>query len=134
MLPFVAAHTGLLRVVPLLVDGGSHEVTLEYLGHGFSLGPWGWWVGSGFYTAMVGLVSYHVVSGRSSDGCDCDFSGELTTAGRLGKVSGREPEAATDNCGDGDGGSRGVAFRAVCGCCEIRPRQRIYGAALRPLV
>lgn len=70
MVPFVAAHAGLLRVVPLLVDGGSHEVTLEYFGHGFSLGPWGWWVGSGFYTVMVGLVSYHVVSGRSSDSCD----------------------------------------------------------------
>lgn len=70
MVPFVAAHAILLRAVPLLVDGGSHEVTLEYLGHGFSLGPWGWWAWSGFYTVMVGLVSYHVVSGRSRNSCE----------------------------------------------------------------
>lgn len=64
MLPFVAAHTGLLRVVPLWVDGGSSDITLEYLGHGFHMGRWGKWIGTGFYTVMVGLVSYHVVFGE----------------------------------------------------------------------
>lgn len=63
VLPFVAAHTGLLRAVPLWVDGGSSDITLEYLGHGFRMGRWGKWIGTGFYTVMVGLVSYHVVFG-----------------------------------------------------------------------
>lgn len=134
MLPLVAAHARLLRVVPLLVDGGSHEVTLEYLGHGFSLGPWGWWRWGGFYTVMVGLVSYHVVSGRSSDSRDGDCCGELTLAGRVGKVSRREPEEAADHYGDSDRRGWGMAFGIICGCCKVGPSQRIFGEALRPLV
>ncbi|CUS10905.1 unnamed protein product [Tuber aestivum] len=63
MIPFVALHAALLRGVPLWVDGDSSQIGLEFLAHGFSIGKWGKWIGAGFYTAMVGLVSYHVVYG-----------------------------------------------------------------------
>lgn len=59
-------HAALLRGVPLWVDGDSSQIGLEFLGHGFSIGRWGKWIGVGFYTAMVGLVSYHVVHGEFS--------------------------------------------------------------------
>ncbi|KAG0132037.1 hypothetical protein HOY82DRAFT_558704 [Tuber indicum] len=62
-IPFVALHAALLRGVPLWVDGDSSQIGLEFMGHGFSIGRWGKWIGKGFYTAMVGLVSYHVVYG-----------------------------------------------------------------------
>ena len=63
-IPFVAAHTRLMRGVPLWVDGDSSDIGLEFFSHGFWLGKWGRWVGTGFYTIMVGLVSYHVVFGE----------------------------------------------------------------------
>lgn len=62
--PFVTLHAALLRGVPLWADGDSSQIGLEFLGHGFSIGRWGKWIGVGFYTAMVGLASYHVVYGE----------------------------------------------------------------------
>ncbi|KAI5778889.1 hypothetical protein EDC01DRAFT_621995 [Geopyxis carbonaria] len=61
--PAVAAHAGLLRVLPLLVDGDSSNVTLEYLAHGFWRGKWAGVVGGVFYAGFVGAVSFHVVYG-----------------------------------------------------------------------
>jgi len=62
--PFVTLHAALLRGVPLWADGDSSQIGLEFLGHGFSIGRWGKWIGVGFYIAMVGLASYHVVYGE----------------------------------------------------------------------
>lgn len=61
--PAVVVHAALMRLVPLLVDGDSSQVGLEYLAYGFWTGEWGRVVGSVFYAGFVGVVSYHVVYG-----------------------------------------------------------------------
>ena len=53
----------MMRLVPLMVDGDSSQVGLEYLAYGFWKHPWGKVVGTVFYAGFVGVVSYHVVYG-----------------------------------------------------------------------
>ncbi|KAI5794438.1 hypothetical protein DFH27DRAFT_484868, partial [Peziza echinospora] len=64
LLPAVALHAVVLRVVPWWVDGDSGEVGLEYVAHGFSHGGrLGKWLSSAYYIGFVGIASYHVVHG-----------------------------------------------------------------------
>jgi len=46
-----------------MVDGDSSQVQLEYLAHGFNINWLAKVTGYAVYTAFVGLVSYHAVSG-----------------------------------------------------------------------
>ena len=65
LLPPLAAHAIVLRVVPLYVDGGSADVGLQYVSHGFNYhGRIGWWLNSIYYAGFVGVASWHVVNGR----------------------------------------------------------------------
>ncbi|KAF8456596.1 hypothetical protein BGX38DRAFT_1162091 [Terfezia claveryi] len=64
LLPPLVAHAIVLRVVPLYVDGGSADVGLQYVTHGFNYhGRIGWWLNSCFYTGFVGTATWHVVNG-----------------------------------------------------------------------
>ncbi|KAI9651864.1 MAG: hypothetical protein M1831_007529 [Alyxoria varia] len=65
----VGLHAGVTRLLPLLVDGGSSGVGLDFVGHGVSLtsqdGVSPGWLGLGFYTALVTVVGSHMVWGWS---------------------------------------------------------------------
>ncbi|MCJ1334939.1 hypothetical protein MMC09_000205 [Bachmanniomyces sp. S44760] len=60
LLPFVAGHVAINRLLPLWVEGGSSGVGLQYVGHTFARLPVISWVG---YTALVGVGSFHFVWG-----------------------------------------------------------------------
>jgi hypothetical protein len=62
-IPLVIGHARLLRGVPLMVDGDSSQVQLEYLAHGFNVNWLAKVTGYAVYTVLVGLVSCHAVSG-----------------------------------------------------------------------
>ena len=65
----VGLHAGVMRLLPLLVDGGSSGVGLDFVGHGVSLtskdGVSPGWLGLGFYAALVTVVGSHMVWGWS---------------------------------------------------------------------
>ena len=60
LLPAVAIHTLVNRIVPLWADGGSSGVGLQYVAHGFAKHPL---VANLGYIMLVGLASFHVVWG-----------------------------------------------------------------------
>jgi hypothetical protein len=60
LVPLVLGHAFINRVVPLLYEGGSANVGLEYVSHGFAKHPLISWVG---FTALVTVGSWHIVGG-----------------------------------------------------------------------
>ncbi|KAF2236143.1 hypothetical protein EV356DRAFT_575355 [Viridothelium virens] len=60
LVPLVAAHAALNRGVPLAVAGGSSDVGLGYVGHGFARLPGVSWVA---YAALIGVGVWHAVWG-----------------------------------------------------------------------
>ncbi|KAF2083214.1 hypothetical protein K490DRAFT_52223 [Saccharata proteae CBS 121410] len=58
----VASHAVVNRIVPLMVEGGSTGVGLEYVSHGFAKWPL---VSTGFYAALVGASVWHGVWGMA---------------------------------------------------------------------
>lgn len=58
--PLVVGHAFINRALPLMWEGGSANVGLEYVSHGFAKHPIISWVG---FTALVTVGSWHIVSG-----------------------------------------------------------------------
>ena len=58
--PLVAGHAFVNRVVPLMYEGGSANVGLEYVAHGFAKAPAVSFVG---FTALVGVGVLHATWG-----------------------------------------------------------------------
>ena len=65
LVPPLAAHAIVLRIVPLLVEGSSADVGLGYVSHGFAYHSrrLAWWLNAGFYTGFVTVACFHVVNG-----------------------------------------------------------------------
>ncbi|TGZ82060.1 hypothetical protein EX30DRAFT_213944 [Ascodesmis nigricans] len=63
LVPLVAAHAVLLRWLPLVVDGDSSSVGLEYVGWGFLRGLKSAVVSGVAYTALVGVGMWHTLGG-----------------------------------------------------------------------
>jgi hypothetical protein len=57
---FVGAHVFMNRVLPLLVEGDSSNISLVYVGHGFARHPLPSWLA---YLGLVGFGAGHVVWG-----------------------------------------------------------------------
>lgn len=60
MTPLVLGHAFINRVIPLWYEGGSANVGLEYVSHGFAKHPIISYAG---FTVLVGVGSWHVVWG-----------------------------------------------------------------------
>jgi hypothetical protein len=58
--PLILGHAFVNRVMPLLYEGGSANVGLEFVAHGFARHPF---VAFSGYTALVGAGSWHIVWG-----------------------------------------------------------------------
>ncbi|MCJ1254586.1 hypothetical protein MMC24_002401 [Lignoscripta atroalba] len=60
LVPLLAIHTFVNRILPLWVEGGSSGVGLQYLAHGFARAPVVAFVA---YTSLVAVGSWHIVWG-----------------------------------------------------------------------
>lgn len=60
MTPLVLGHAFINRVIPLWYEGGSANVGLEYVSHGFAKHPI---ISCAGFTVLVGVTSWHVVWG-----------------------------------------------------------------------
>lgn len=60
LVPLLGTHVLVNRVVPLVVEGGSSGVGLEYVAHGFSRSPALWNI---YYIALVAAGVWHIVGG-----------------------------------------------------------------------
>ena len=60
--PLVAGHVFVNRIIPLIYEGGSSGVGLQYVAHGFAKDPWVAGIG---YVGFVGVASWHVVWGSA---------------------------------------------------------------------
>lgn len=62
--PLVLGHVAVNRILPWVVDGGSSQIALDWVGHGLSVGPaWYKIAGRVAYAALVGTMGFHVVWG-----------------------------------------------------------------------
>jgi len=62
--PLVLGHVAVNRILPLVVDGGSSAIQLDWVGHGLSVGPaWYRIAGRVAYVALVSTIGCHVVWG-----------------------------------------------------------------------
>ncbi|KAK6532212.1 hypothetical protein TWF281_006406 [Arthrobotrys megalospora] len=60
LMPVVAAHVGITRVLPFLKDGGSESIGIGFLGHGFVRLRYLSWL---IYPTLVTIGAFHVSQG-----------------------------------------------------------------------
>ncbi|KAI9820294.1 MAG: hypothetical protein M1827_005916 [Pycnora praestabilis] len=60
LIPLVAGHAFVNRIIPLWVEGGSSSIGLQYVAHGFAKHPAVAFAG---YAVLVGTAAWHVVWG-----------------------------------------------------------------------
>lgn len=60
LLPLVAVHAAVNRLLPLVKEGDSSSIGLGYVSHGFALRPLTMTIA---YAALVGVGSWHIVNG-----------------------------------------------------------------------
>ena len=59
-IPIAFGHSFITRGLPLLIEGGSSSIGLDYVSHGYAIAPT---LSAAVYTALVGIVGGHVVWG-----------------------------------------------------------------------
>ncbi|KAK6518499.1 hypothetical protein TWF506_005647 [Arthrobotrys conoides] len=60
LIPTVAIHFGIVRLLPLLKDGGSESIGIGFLGHGFARLRYLSWL---IYPTLAAASTFHVVQG-----------------------------------------------------------------------
>lgn len=104
LLPPLLAHSLVLRVIPLYLDGGSADVGLQYISHGFDYhGRIGWWLNAVYYVGFVTVASTHVVNGEDYGTPSNCIVTDLSFYGRFRKIlSNTKPPASEYCCGNSD--------------------------------
>src|SRR5690606_33275846 len=66
LVPLVLGHSVVNRVLPLVMEGGSSGIGVDFVGHGYTLGAqWGYWGSWDWYAGLVTLGGYHFVYGMA---------------------------------------------------------------------
>ena len=63
LIPTVAIHFGIVRLLPFLKDGGSESIGIGFLGHGFVQLRYLSWL---IYPTLVTISTFHVAQGTTT--------------------------------------------------------------------